>query len=69
MPKTELDTIYVNEATISFEDRMLLSLIGVIQVFTPVSTANFHVIDTPTLFLLCLKDMNILGIYLNNITN
>ena len=48
---------------------MPLSSIDTVQVFIPVGTANFHVIDTLTPFFLCLKDMDILEIYLNNITN
>ena len=69
MPEIELDTTRANEATICFGSGMPLSSIGTVQVFTPVGTTNFHVVDTPTPFLLCLKDMDTLGIYLNNITN
>ncbi len=69
MSEIELDTTFANEATICFGSRLLLSLIDTIQVFTPVGTSNFHVIDIFTLFLFCLKDMDRLGIYLNNITN
>ena len=69
MPEIELDTTRANEATICFGSGMLLSSIGIVQVFTPIGTTNFHVVDTPIPFLLCLKDMDTLGIYLNNITN
>ena len=69
MPEIELDTTRANEATICFGSGLPLSSIGTVQVLTPVGTANFHVVDTPTPFLLCLKDMDTLGIYLNNITN
>ena len=69
MPEIELDTTRANKATICFGSRMPLSSIGTIQVFTPISTTNFYVVDTPTPFLFCLKDMDTLGIYLNNITN
>ena len=69
MPEIELDTIRTNEATICFGSQMPLSSIGTIQVFTPVGTTNFYVIDTLTLFFLCLKDMDTFGIYFNNITN
>ena len=69
MPEIELNTTRANEATICFGSRMSLSSIGTVQIFTPVGTTNFHVIDIPISFLLCLKDMDTLGIYLNNITN
>ena len=69
MPEIELDTTCANEATICFGSGMPLSSIGTVQVFIPVGITNFHVVDTPTPFLLCLKDIDTLGIYLNNITN
>ena len=69
MPEIELDTIRANKATICFGSEMLLSSIGTVQVFIPIGTTNFHVVDTPTPFLLCLKDMDTLSIDLNNITN
>ena len=69
MPKIELDTTRAKEATICFGSGMPLSSIGTVQVFTSVRTTNIHVVDTPIPFLLCLKDINILGIYFNNITN
>lgn len=69
MSKIELDTIYASKATICFGSGIFLSSIYIIQVFTPVGITNFYVIDTSTPFLLCLNDMNILSINLNNITN
>ena len=69
MLETELDTTRANKATICFESGIPLSLIDTIQVFILDGTINFHVIDTSTLFFLCLKDMDTLGIYFNNITN
>ncbi len=69
MLEIELDTTRTNEATIYFGSGLPLSSIGTVQVLTPVGTTNFHVVDIPTLFLLCLKDIDTLDIYLNNITN
>ncbi len=69
MPEIELDTTHVNEATICFGSGLPLSSIGIVQVLTPVGTANFHFVDTPTPFLLCLKDIDTRGIFFNNITN
>lgn len=65
----KLNITYGNEATICFECGILLSLISTIQVNISVDTTNVHVVDISTLLFLCLKDMDILGIYLNNITN
>lgn len=69
MPKIELNTTHTNKAIICFGSGMPLSLIGIVQVFTLVGIISFHVVDTPTPFLLCLKDIDTLGIYLNNIIN
>lgn len=69
MPSIELDTTHAKKATMCFESRILLNSIGTIQVDTPVGATNFYVIDTPTPFLLYLKDIDKLGIYLNNIIN
>ena len=69
IPEIELDTTRTNEAIICFGSGMSLSSIDIVQVFISVGTTNFHIVDTPTSFLLCLKDMDTLGIHLNNITN
>lgn len=55
MLEIELDTTYINKVTINFEDRMSLTSMSIIQVFTPVSTANFDVVDISIPFFLCLK--------------
>lgn len=69
MPKIELDTTCANKAIIYFGSEILLSLFRIIQVLIPIGTTNFHVINISILCLHYLKDINILGIYLNNITN
>ncbi|KAI1002382.1 hypothetical protein K3495_g5815 [Podosphaera aphanis] len=45
------------------------SSIGSIQVVMPIGTVEFHVFNVDTLFLLCLKDMNNLRVYYDNIKN
>ena len=45
------------------------SSIGSIKVDTPVGTVEFHVVKVDTPFLLCLKDMDILKVYFNNLEN
>lgn len=41
--------------------------IGSVQVYMPIGTATFHVMPTDTPFLLCLQDMDRMGVYYNNI--
>lgn len=55
--------------TISFGNGKPLSSIGSTVVKTPIGSIEFHILDTPTPFLLCLRDMDRLGVYLNNVTN
>lgn len=69
IPEIELDITYINKANICFRSGIPLYLISKVQVNIPLDIINFYVMDIPTLFLLCLKDMDILDIYLNNITN
>lgn len=69
MPEIKLDTTCINKATIGFESRISLSSIDKVQVFGLIGTTNFHIVNTPILFLFCLKNMDTLSIYLNNIAN
>ena len=69
MPEIELDTTRANGATICFGNKMSLSSISIVQVFTPTDTINFYVIDISIPILFYLKNMYTLSIYLNNITN
>lgn len=69
MLKIELEIIYANKTTIYFKSKMLLNLIGTIQVFIPINITNFYIIDILIPFFFCLKNINILSIYLNNIIN
>ena len=69
IPEIELDTTCANEAVIYFKSGISLSSISTVQVITPVGATNFHIVDIPTPFFFCLKDMDTLGIYLNNIPN
>ena len=46
-----------------------ISFIDSIMIIMSVGTIEFHVIRANTFFLLCLIDMNRLGVYLNNLTN
>lgn len=65
----KLNIIYANKAIICFKNRISLSYLNTIRVSTLVDMANFYIIDIFTLFLFYLKNMDILGVYLKNITN
>ena len=69
MSKIELDITSANKAIIWFRSKMLMSLIGIVQVLISVGITNFHIINILTLFLFCLENMDIFSIYFNNITN
>ena len=43
--------------------------IGVIEVKTPIGDINFHIVQADTPFLLSLNDLDLLGVYFNNLTN
>jgi hypothetical protein len=45
------------------------SSIGSVTVQTPIGTVEFHVVQADTPFLLCLADMDALGVYYNNLKN
>lgn len=42
---------------------------GTVQIQNPIGTVTYHVLDTPTPFLLCLADADRLGAYFNNVLN
>lgn len=69
MPSVKLNKTYANKVTICFGIGISLSSIGIVRIDIPVGTANFYVVETFIPFLLCLKDIDTLGIYLNNITH
>lgn len=68
-PIVKLNTDEAGAATIRFGNGDPIISIGAVNVETPVGKIKFHVLEIPTPFLLCLEDMDQLGIYLNNVTN
>ena len=42
---------------------------GSIDINSPIGTITFHVVNADTLFLLCLQDIDRLGVYFNNLTD
>jgi len=53
---------------IRFSKGTIISL-GIIRVQTPLGYITFYVIPTNTLFLFCIRDIDKLGVKLNNLKN
>lgn len=68
-PYVHLDTTTTGRAIVRFSKGTSVASIGSVELKTPVGTINFHVLETPTPFLLCLADMDRLGVYFNKSTN
>jgi hypothetical protein len=65
-PRVELDKQTAGQVLIKFRKRPPVTSLGTTKVKTPIRTITFHILDTPTPFLLCLADMDRLGVYLDN---
>jgi hypothetical protein len=63
---TTINIITVGAINIQFGIGSTLS-IGLIIVNMLVGQAEFHIVEANTLFLLCLKDIDTLGVYYNNL--
>ncbi|KAI0994393.1 hypothetical protein K3495_g13789 [Podosphaera aphanis] len=68
-PLVQLDTATAGKAIVRFGKGTSVASIGSLKLKTPIGTITFHVLDTPTPFLLCLADMDRLGVYFDNTTN
>lgn len=68
-PSVTIDTSKAGEAKLRFGNGNIISSNGVTKINTPVGKGDFHVMDTPTPFLLSLKDIDRLGVHFNNLTN
>jgi hypothetical protein len=69
LPGIEIDRARAGEVTIRFGDGAPRSSVGAIQIELPIGTTLFHIMDTATPFLLCLRDMDKLGVWFNNTNN
>jgi hypothetical protein len=56
-------------ARVKFSNSEPVESIGSVNVKTFIGTITFHVLKAPTPFLMCLRDMDRLKVYLNNTTN
>ncbi|KAF1934529.1 hypothetical protein EJ02DRAFT_471813, partial [Clathrospora elynae] len=68
-PTVTLDTSTSGNASVQFGKGSITTSIGTAHVSTEVGKIKFEVLDAPTPFLLCLRDMDRLHIYFNNTTD
>jgi transposase InsO family protein len=68
LPSITLNT-EVPKATITFGNGKPITSLGITSVPTPLGTMDFHVIEADTPFLLCLQDMDRMGISFDNLGN
>ncbi|KAH8878506.1 hypothetical protein GQ53DRAFT_740116, partial [Thozetella sp. PMI_491] len=69
LPTISLNRDRAGEARIRFGSGDPLESVGTTIVSTPIGQITFHVVETPTPFLLCLKDMDDLSTELHNVRN
>jgi hypothetical protein len=55
--------------SIKFSKGSVTASVSTAQVSTEIRKVNFKVLKAPTLFLLCLADIDRLNVYFNNTTN
>ncbi|OHW96520.1 hypothetical protein CSPAE12_04833 [Colletotrichum incanum] len=68
-PLIKINTLKVGRANICFSNRERILLSSTIIVLTPFRPINFYVVPINTLFLLCLTNIDRIGIFFNNLTN
>jgi hypothetical protein len=64
----EIDTSAAGNNTIRF-GKGTTTVKGVVRIPTPLGTITFHVVPTNTPFLLCLQDMDAMGVRFDNLQN
>lgn len=67
--KVRMDTSTAGRSSVQFGKGAEVANIGTATVHTAIGPIDFEVIDAPTPFLLCLKDMDRLKVYFDNTTN
>ena len=68
-PTVTLDTSTAGNASVQFGKGSITTSIGTTHVSTEIGKIKFEVLNSPTPFLLCLKDMDRLRVYFNNTTD
>jgi hypothetical protein len=64
-----IDISTAGKASIKFSKRSVIASVSTAQVSTEIRKINFKVLKAPTLFLLCLTDIDRLNVYFNNTTD
>jgi hypothetical protein len=64
-----IDISTVGKASIKFGKGSVTASISTAQVSTEIRNIDFKVLEVPTLFLLCLADIDRLNVYFNNTTD
>ena len=67
--KVQIDETTAGTANIKFGPGNPLQSIGSVKIDTPVGTVQFHIVDSHTPFLLCLRDLDRLKVYFDNLQN
>ncbi|KAI6249905.1 hypothetical protein HI914_02027 [Erysiphe necator] len=65
----KLDKSTAGLASVCFGKGSTVTSIGTTLISTPLGETTFHILNTPTPFLLCLTDMDRMGVYFNNTTD
>ncbi|EED12737.1 transposase, putative [Talaromyces stipitatus ATCC 10500] len=68
-PEITVDRTRAGEHSIRFGQGESVHSKGAVTITTPIDDVDFHIMNTPTPFLLCLDDMDKHGAYLDNIAN
>lgn len=66
-PDCEFDATLAGQAKVKFGNGKIIDSLGAVEVETPIGRVKFHIVDAQTPFLLCLADMDRLGVYYNNV--
>lgn len=69
VPSTTLDTTKAGKASIRFGQGETVTSIGRTTVSTPIGPIKFHIMPCNTPFLMCLRDMDLMGIRFDNLSN
>jgi hypothetical protein len=64
-----MDISTAEKASIKFGKGSVTASVSTAQVSTEIGKIEFEVLEAPTLFLLCLADMDRLNVYFNNTTD
>jgi hypothetical protein len=68
-PLITLDTRQAGVAQVKFGKGDAMESIGSVNVKTPIGKIIFHILEASILFLISLRDINRLKVYVNNVTN